>query len=86
MGTAGKLEIEKLKVGFVEDTKGCPLARVMRRELKKRGITQVKVVYSEESVNAQENSQDRTPPSMIFVPATAGLMIAREVVLDLIKG
>ena len=86
MGTAGKLEIEKLKVGNVFDTKGCPLARVMRRELKKRGITQVKVVYSEEVVNAKERTSDRTPPSMIFVPATAGLMIAREVVLDLIKG
>ncbi len=86
MGTAGKLEIEKLKVGFVSDTKGCPLARVMRRELKKRGIDNVKVVYSEESVCAKENTLDRTPPSMIFVPATAGLMIAREVVLDLIKG
>ena len=86
MGTAGKLEIEKLKVGFVEDTKGCPLARVMRRELKKRGIEKVKVVYSEEGASAQENTLDRTPPSMIFVPATAGLMIAREVVLDLIKG
>lgn len=86
MGTAGKLEIEKLKVGFIEDTKGCPLARVMRRELKKRGIDNVKVVYSEESVCAKENTLDRTPPSMIFVPATAGLMIAREVVLDLIKG
>ena len=86
MGTAGKLEIEKLKVGFIEDTKGCPLARVMRRELKKRGITQVKVVYSEEVVSAKEGTSDRTPPSMIFVPATAGLMIAREVVLDLIKG
>ena len=86
MGTAGKLEIEKLKVGFIKDTKGCPLARVMRRELKKRGITQVKVVYSEEVVSAKEGALDRTPPSMIFVPATAGLMIAREVVLDLIKG
>ena len=58
----------------------------MRRELKKRGIENVKVVYSEESVLAKENTSDRTPPSMIFVPATAGLMIAREVVLDLIKG
>ncbi len=86
MGTAGKLEIEKLKVGDIFDTKGCPLARVMRRELKKRGIDKVKVVYSEESVCSKENTENRTPPSMIFVPATAGLMIAKEVVLDLIKG
>lgn len=86
MGTAGKLEIEKLKVGDIFDTKGCPLARVMRRELKKRGIDKVKVVYSEESVCSKEYTENRTPPSMIFVPATAGLMIAKEVVLDLIKG
>lgn len=86
MGTAGKLEIEKLKVGDIFDTKGCPLARVMRRELKKRGIDKVKVVYSEESVCSKENTENRAPPSMIFVPATAGLMIAKEVVLDLIKG
>lgn len=86
MGTAGKLEIEKLKVGDIKGTKGCPLARVMRRELNKRGIDGVKVVYSEETVSAKQEVDRNAPPSMVFVPATAGLMLAREVVLDLIKG
>lgn len=92
MGTGGKLEIEKLKVADISKTQGCPLARVIRRELKKRNITGVKVVYSEESVElgvVDRTQDDKTkkiaPPSMLFVPATAGLYIAREVVMDLIK-
>ena len=95
MGTGGKMQMEKLKVCDISLTNGCPLARVMRRELKKRNIFGVKVVYSEESVDFGQNKQgDCTekekgkkiaPPSMIFVPAVAGLYIAREVVLDLIS-
>ena len=88
MGTGGKLQIESLKVADISKTNGCPLARVMRRELKKRNINDVKVVYSPE--DAQKNcldkgENDRVPPSMIFVPAAAGLYIAREVVFDLIN-
>lgn len=88
MGTGGKLQIEGLQVADVSQTSGCPLARVMRRELKKRNISDVKVVYSTE--DAQKNctddgESDRVPPSMIFVPAVAGLYIAREVVFDLIN-
>ena len=88
MGTGGKLQIEGLKVSDITKTSGCPLARVMRRELKKRNISDVKVVYSIE--DAQKNcnndgADDRVPPSMIFVPAVAGLYIAREVVFDLIN-
>ena len=88
MGTGGKLQMESLKVADITKTSGCPLARVMRRELKKRDILDVKVVYSPE--DAQKNclgdsENDRVPPSMIFVPAAAGLYIAREVVLDLIN-
>ena len=89
MGTGGKLQIEGLKVADISQTSGCPLARVMRRELKKRNINDVKVVYSTE--DAQKNCTDnfdvgeRVPPSMIFVPAVAGLYIAREVAFDLIK-
>ena len=91
MGTGGKLDVSALKVADIEKTKGCPLARVMRRELKNRNIKGVKVVYSEESVvytaqGEQKKADGKTaPPSMIFVPATAGLMLAREVVLDLIN-
>lgn len=95
MGTGGKLKPELLTVGDIANTKGCPLARVMRRELKKRNITGVKVVYStEESVQvsldnplSEEKGKGRVaPPSMIFVPAIAGLMMANQVVLDLVKG
>ena len=91
MGTGGKLDISALKVADIEKTEGCPLARVMRRELKMRGIKKVKVVYSAETpiknvdVGDKKSDGKTAPPSMIFVPATAGLMIAKEVVLDLIK-
>ncbi|MBQ3046893.1 MAG: tRNA threonylcarbamoyladenosine dehydratase [Clostridia bacterium] len=92
MGTGGKLKIESLRVSTVEKTSGCPLARVMRRELKTRGITGVKAVWSEESTvqNKEENSAVKAdgktaPPSMIFVPGAAGLMLAREVVLDIVS-
>lgn len=89
MGTGGKLEIEQLKVADISKTQGCPLARVMRRELKKRNIENVKVVYSMEGVKNQEQTITENgksvPSSMIFVPAVAGLYIAREVVMDLIN-
>lgn len=94
MGTGGKLKPELLKVDYIENTKGCPLARVIRRELKARNISKVKVVYSEEeskfdsslidSAERKENGRI-APASMIFVPSVAGIYLAREVVLDLIK-
>lgn len=92
MGTGLKTDIEGLKVSDIKDTKVCPLARVMRRELKKRGVESLKVVYSEEEpviaedeMITESESGKKIPPSMIFVPASAGLMLAREVVFDLIK-
>ncbi len=92
MGTGGKLEISALRVANIFKTSGCPLARVMRRELKARGISDLKVVYSEEPAanlgTVSEGEWGKTKaqiPSMIFVPAAAGLMLAREVVFDLIK-
>ncbi len=91
MGTGGKLDPTKLMVADIEKTKECPLARVMRRELKTRGIKGVKVVYSEEIAVKNNDIKDKkadgktAPPSMIFVPATAGLILAKEVVTDLIK-
>ena len=93
MGTGGKLDPKLLKVDTIENTKGCPLARVMRRELKQRNIFGIKVVYSEESTKenqsenlvAEKKSSGRTAPSsMIFVPATAGLILANEVVKDIL--
>ncbi len=69
MGTGGKLSPEKLKVENISKTKVCPLARVMRRELAKKGITDVKVVYSEEEGIAEKREEGRKNiPSMIFVP------------------
>ena len=91
MGTGGKLDPTKLMVADIEKTKECPLARVMRKELKTRGIKGVKVVYSEEIAVKNNDIKDKkadgktVPPSMIFVPATAGLILAKEVVTDLIK-
>lgn len=94
MGTGGKLRAENLKIDRIENTSGCPLARVMRRELKARNVSGVKVVYSVEQASkgtiedkeSQKKADGRTaPPSMIFVPATAGLLLAEQVVLDLIK-
>lgn len=95
MGTGGKLDPQMLKVADIEKTRGCPLARVMRRELKLRNIRDVKVVYSEEQtiidqgqkINAEKTNSGRiVPPSMIFVPACAGILIAREVVFDIANG
>ena len=95
MGTGGKTDPQMLKVADIEKTKGCPLARVMRRELKLRNIRDVKVVYSEEQtiidqgqkINAEKTNSGRiVPPSMIFVPACAGILIAREVVFDIANG
>ena len=79
MGTGGKLQPLMLKVGDIKETKVCPLARVMRRELKKLGIEDLLVVYSLENPLAK-SQKAKTPPSMIFVPATAGLIIAKEVI------
>lgn len=89
MGTGGKIEPTELKVADIKDTKVCPLARVMRRELKKKGIEELKVVFSLEQAvkngEAEKTNGKIPPPSMIFVPATAGIIIANEVVKDLIK-
>lgn len=93
LGTGGKLDITKLRVSPVSQTKICPLARVMRRELKAIDALEVKAVWSEEeplkthSTGANDKKSDgRTaPPSMIFVPAAAGLMLAREAVAFLME-
>lgn len=81
MGTGNKLDPASFKVADIEETKICPLAKVMRKELRKRGIKAVKVVYSEEEPVSVGN---RTPASISFVPAAAGLLIAQAVVRDLI--
>lgn len=94
MGTGNKLNPAMLEVGDIQKTSVCPLARVMRRELKKRGIAHLKVVWSkEEPIKpvggdcSEELSASRreVPGSTAFVPAVAGLIMAAEVVKDLIE-
>ena len=89
MGAGNKLDASAFRVADIYSTKVCPLARVMRRELKKRGIRKLKVVYSEEMPlvpggdMAGEEGRRSTPGSVAFVPSVAGLILAGEVVKDL---
>ena len=89
MGTGNKLNAAMLEVSDIYKTSVCPLARVMRYELKKRGIKKLKVVYSKEEpikpVIQNEEKGRHIPASSPFVPAAAGMIIAGEVVKDLIK-
>lgn len=88
MGTGNKLLPHLLEITDISKTTTCPLARVMRKELSKRNIKNVKVIYSTEqpfNVVADEQNGRHSPGSAIFVPATAGIMIASEVLRDLIK-
>ena len=89
MGTGNKLNPTSFEVADITKTSVCPLARVMRRELKKRGIDHVKVVYSKEeplsSGEVNEETGKAIPASISFVPSVAGLIIAGEVIKGLIK-
>lgn len=85
LGTGNKLDNTKFKIADIYETKVCPLAKVMRRELKKQGVTSLKVVYSEEEPKVPCCEDKRTPASISFVPPVAGLMIAGEVINDLLK-
>jgi len=78
MGTANKLTSSALEVTDIYKTSVCPLARVMRRELKKRDIKSLTVVYSKEEPQSKAGT-------MIFVPATSGLLIAETIIKDIIK-
>ena len=82
MGTGNKLDPAAFRIADIEKTKVCPLAKVVRKELRNRGVRGVKVLYSEEE---PRKSGNRTPASISFVPSVAGLMIAGEVIKDLIK-
>ncbi len=92
MGAGNKLNPADFEVADIYKTSVCPLAKVMRRECKKRGIKRLKCVYSKELplVPAYEkvpdgSSRRQVPGSTAFVPSTVGLIIASEVVKDLIK-
>ncbi|MDE7232531.1 MAG: tRNA threonylcarbamoyladenosine dehydratase, partial [Lachnospiraceae bacterium] len=84
MGAGNKLDGSRFLVADIYQTKVCPLAKVMRRELKKRGVKKLKVVYSEEEPIKHEGTErGDVPGSVAFVPSVAGLIIAGEVVKDL---
>lgn len=89
MGTGNKLDPTLFRVSDVYKTKVCPLAKVMRHELRKRGVKKLKVVYSEEipmtpDKGAKVESKKRqTPGSISFVPPVAGMIIGGEVIKDL---
>lgn len=86
MGTGNKLDPTRLEVADISKTTVCPLARVMRRELKSRGINHLKVVYSKEEPRKTAITEDgrNAPASVAFVPSVAGLIIAGEVIKDII--
>ena len=102
MGTANKLDPTMFKIADIEKTKVCPLAKVVRKELRKRGVSGVKVLYSEEepkkplyNPTESENSDDpcisspeqkkAAPASISFVPPAAWLIIAGQVISDILK-
>lgn len=88
MGAGNKLDATAFTVADISKTSVCPLARVMRRELKKRGIEHVKVVYSKEEPRGTRETDDNgraVPASIAFVPSVAGLIVASEVIKDLIR-
>lgn len=82
MGTGNKLCPERLKIGDLSKTSVCPLARVMRRELKARGISHLTVLWSDEIPFRTGEGSGRTPASISFVPAAAGLLIASHLVRE----
>lgn len=91
MGTGNKLNPSKFEIVDISKTSVCPLAKVMRTELRKRGIKKVKVLYSKEKpIKGQANGETKgnterpVPGSIAFVPSVAGLLIAGEVVRDLL--
>jgi tRNA A37 threonylcarbamoyladenosine dehydratase len=90
MGAGNKLDPTKFEVGDIYQTSVCPLAKVMRRELRKRGIKSLKVVYSEEEpiknfYRSEAKISKPAPGSISFVPSVVGLILAAEVVKDLLK-
>lgn len=86
MGTANKLDPTKFEISDIYKTSVCPLCKVMRKELKNRNIPKLKVVYSkEEPIKIEELDGERILGSISFVPSVAGLIVAGEVIKDIIK-
>ncbi len=90
MGAANKLHADAFIVSDIYKTSVCPLARVMRQELKKRGVGKLKVVYSREEAKVPHVTESdchgkRVVSSISYVPSAEGLIMAQEIILDLIK-
>lgn len=93
MGTGNKLDPTAFRVADISETSVCPLARIIRKECKKRGIRRLKVVYSTEDpikvvpedLSELPEGRNALPGSVCFVPAAAGMVIAGEVIKDIIK-
>ncbi len=92
MGTGNKLDASQFKICDIYETSVCPLAREMRRLLRREGISSLKVLYSTEEAkkplfqpNEDQNSRKITPASISYVPATAGLLIAGEIIRDILN-
>ncbi len=90
MGTGNKLDPTQLEIADIYQTSVCPLAKVMRRELRKRGVDSLKTLYSrEEPIKPETGTEETTrralPGSTSFVPSAAGLIIASEVVKDIVQ-
>ena len=94
MGTGNKLDASAFQVADISKTTMCPLARIMRKELKKRGINHLKVVYSQEEALTPVGTEEecallgkrQIPGSTAFVPGAAGLILAGEVIKDIAAG
>ena len=90
LGTGNKRDAQQLRIADISQTEGCPLARVVRKELRKRGIPHHKVVFSPELARSAEDGDEAPPPgrrsipaSAMWVPAAAGLLLAQAVILEL---
>lgn len=91
MGAGNKVKPELLEIDDIYNTSVCPLAKVMRKELRSRGVKSLKVVYSKETpikpaqIELKSNVRRQVPGSVAFVPSVAGLIIAGEVIKDLVN-
>ena len=89
LGTGSKLDAQRLRITDLAETSGCPFARVMRRELRRRGIEHLDVVFSDEPAHGCEQleapppGRRSVPGSVVWVPAAAGLLMAQRIVLAL---
>lgn len=88
MGTGNKLDATKLKIDDISKTSYCPLAKIMRKELKNRNLTKINVLFSQEECKNNQNIQIKdksSVASIMYVPATAGLLIAQHVITKIME-